>query len=108
MADCQKTTQDVTDRRIILEIDARETVSAIGSRRVASAARAMRMVALGREKDIFVGSHTGGNSAAIACTMIETAKLTGVDPQDWLADISARIPDHKTNRIDDPLSCYAS
>jgi len=28
-----------------------------------------------------VGSQTGGKSAAIACTLIETAKLNGVDPQ---------------------------
>jgi hypothetical protein len=28
-----------------------------------------------------VGSQTGGKSAAIAYTLIETAKLNGVDPQ---------------------------
>ena len=27
--------------------------------------------------------------------MIETAKLNGVDPQAWLADTLARIPDYK-------------
>lgn len=32
--------------------------------------------------------------------MIETAKLNGVDPQAWLADTLARLPDHKINRID--------
>jgi len=50
-----------------------------------------------------VGSQTGGKSAAIACTLIETAKLNGVDPQAWLADTLARIPDHKINRIEDLL-----
>ena|GEM_PF-4440970 len=47
---------------------------------------------------------TGGKSAAVAYTLIETAKLNGVvDPHAWLADTLARIPDHKINRIDDLL-----
>ena len=68
-----------------------------------TAERAMRSVALGRKNYLFVGSQTGGKSAAIAYTLIETAKLNGVDPQAWLADTLARIPDHKINRIDDLL-----
>ena len=68
-----------------------------------TAERAMRPVALGRKNYLFVGSQTGGKSAAIAYTLIETAKLNGVDPQAWLADTLARIPDHKINRIDDLL-----
>ena len=68
-----------------------------------TAERAMRAVALGRKNYLFVGSQTGGKSAAVAYTLIETAKLNGVDPQAWLADTLARIPDHKINRIDDLL-----
>jgi hypothetical protein len=52
---------------------------------------------------LFVGSLTGGRAAAIACTLIETAKLNGVDPHAWLADTLARIPDHKITRMDDLL-----
>ena len=66
-----------------------------------TAERAMRSVALGRKNYLFVGSKTGGKSAAIAYTLIETAKLNGVDPQAWLADTLARIADHKINRIDE-------
>lgn len=73
-----------------------------------TAERAMRAVALGRKNYLFVGSQTGGKSAAIAYTLIETAKLNGVDPQAWLADTLARIPDHKINRIDDLLPWNAS
>ena len=69
-----------------------------------TAERAMRAVALGRKNYLFVGSQTGGKSAAIAYTLIETAKLNGVDPQAWLANTLARIPDHKINRIDDLLT----
>jgi transposase len=68
-----------------------------------TAERAMRAVALGRKNYLFVGSQTGGKSAAIAYTLIETAKLNGVDPQAWLADTLARISDHKINRIDELL-----
>ena len=68
-----------------------------------TAERAMRAVALGRKNYLFVGSQTGGKSAAIAYTLIETAKLNRVDPQAWLADTLARIPDHKINRIDELL-----
>ena len=68
-----------------------------------TAERAMRAVALGRKNYLFVGSQTGGKSAAIAYTLIETAKLNGVDPQAWLVDTLARIPDHKITRIDDLL-----
>ena len=68
-----------------------------------TAERAMRAVALGRKNYLFVGSQTGGKSAAIAYTLIETAKLNGVDPQALLADTLARILDHKINRIDELL-----
>ena len=73
-----------------------------------TAERAMRPVALGRKNYLFVGSQTGGKSAAIAYTLIETAKLNGVDPQAWLADTLARIPDHKINRIDELLPWNAN
>jgi len=43
----------------------------------------------------------GGRSAAIAYTLIETAKLNGVDPQAWLTDVLKRIADHKITRRDE-------
>jgi transposase len=67
------------------------------------AERAMRPIALGRKNYLFMGSQAGGNAAAIAYTLIETAKLNGVDPQAWLTDTLARIADHKINRIDELL-----
>ena len=56
-----------------------------------TAERAMRAVASGCKIYLFVGSQTGGKSAAIAYTLIETAKLNRVDPQAWLADTLLRI-----------------
>jgi len=68
-----------------------------------SAERSMRCVALGRKNYLFMGSERGGQSAAIAYTLIETAKLNGVNPQAWLTDVLSRIADHKINRIDELL-----
>tara|TARA_R110002020_G_scaffold95692_1_gene229378 strand:+ start:115 stop:273 length:159 start_codon:yes stop_codon:yes gene_type:complete len=36
-------------------------------------------------------------------TIIETAKLNGLDPQAYLADVLDRIHDHKINRLDELL-----
>jgi hypothetical protein len=35
--------------------------------------------------------------------LIETAKLNGIDPQAWLADVFAPLPDHPTKQITDLL-----
>ena len=35
--------------------------------------------------------------------LIETAKLNDIDPQAWLADVLARLPDHPAKRIDQLL-----
>src|SRR3954452_13029096 len=67
------------------------------------AERALKPVALGRKNYLFVGSEGGGRSAAIAYTLIQTAKLNGVDPQAWLTDVLSRIADHKITRIDELL-----
>lgn len=68
-----------------------------------TAERAIRSVAVGRKNYLFVGSQTGGHAATIAYTLIETAKLNGVDPRGWLADTLACIPDYKITRVDDLL-----
>ncbi|MEE9590484.1 MAG: transposase domain-containing protein, partial [Hyphomicrobiaceae bacterium] len=52
---------------------------------------------------LFMRSDKGGKSVTIAYTLIEAAKLNGVDPQAWLTDVLARIADHKINRIDELL-----
>lgn len=72
------------------------------------AERAIRGLALGRKNYLFMGSEGGGRSAAIAYTLIETAKLNGVDPQAWLADVLGRIGDHPARRIDDLLPWNAA
>ncbi len=56
-----------------------------------------------RKNYLFAGSDAGGETLADAMTLIETAKLSGHDPQAYLADVLARINDHPINRIDDLL-----
>ena len=68
-----------------------------------AAERALRGIALGRKAWLFAGSERGGERAALMYTLIQTAKLNGVDPHAWLADVLARINDHPINRIDDLL-----
>ncbi len=60
-----------------------------------AAERALRGIALGRKSWLFCGSDRGGERAAIIYTLIATARLNDVDPQAWLADVLARINDHK-------------
>ncbi len=66
-----------------------------------AAERSIRPFALGRKNYMFMGSERGGKSAAIAHKLIETAKLSGVDPQAWLADALGRIADHKITQPDE-------
>jgi transposase len=37
----------------------------------------------------------------MAYTLIETAKLSGVDPQAWLTNVLGRIADHKITKLDE-------
>jgi transposase len=66
-----------------------------------AAERALR--ALGRKAWPFAGSDRGGDRAAVMFTLIQTAKLNGVDPQAWLADVLAPIADHNIQRLDQLL-----
>jgi transposase len=68
-----------------------------------AAERALRGVAVGRRNWTFAGSDRGGERAAAIYTLIESAKLNGIDPQAWLADLFARLPDHPAKRITDLL-----
>jgi transposase len=63
-----------------------------------AAERGMKSIALGRKNWLFAGSERGVKSAAIAYTLIETAKLNGVDPQAWLTDVLSRMPTTRSIR----------
>src|SRR6266704_5989219 len=55
-----------------------------------AAERGLRGIALGRKSWLFCGSDRGGQRAAVMYSLIVTAKMNGVDPQAWLADVLSR------------------
>ena len=62
----------------------------------------MRAIAVGRKNYLFCGSDTGGDRAASIYTLVQTAKLNGVNPEAYLKDILTKIADgHPINRIDE-------
>jgi transposase len=63
--------------------------------------RSIRPIALGRKNYLFMGSIGGGQAAATAYTLIETAKMNGVDPEAWLTWVLTLVADHKINKIDE-------
>jgi transposase len=68
-----------------------------------AAERALRGIAVGRRNWTFAGSDEGGRRAAAVYTLIETCKLNNVEPQAWLADVLARLPDYPIKRIGELL-----
>ena len=59
----------------------------------------MRPLALGRKDYLFMGSLAGGKAASIAYSLIETAKMNGLDPQAWLTEVLLRIPEQPHRRV---------
>ena len=60
--------------------------------------RQMRPVALGRKNALFAGSDSGGRHWAIVSTLIQTAKLNGIEPEAWLTNVLERIVSGQTKR----------
>jgi hypothetical protein len=67
------------------------------------AERALRGIAITRKNFLFLGSEAGGDRAAIIYTVLETAKLNGLDPEAYLANIIDRMakghPAHRLNEL---------
>jgi transposase len=58
--------------------------------------RSMRPIAMGRRNSLFSGSEGGAESWAILSSLVNTAKLNGIDPQAYLADVLERIVSGRT------------
>ena len=58
--------------------------------------RAIRPSVLTRKNALFAGSHGGARHWAVAMTLVQTAKLNGVDPMAWLADVLERSVSGRT------------
>ncbi len=68
-----------------------------------AAERAIKPIVLGRKNFLFAGADAGGEVLADAMTVIETAKLSGLNPEAYLADILGRIRLHDPKRMDELL-----
>ena len=56
--------------------------------------------ALGRKNWLFSGSlRSGHQRAANIMTLIQSAKLNGLDPYAYLSDVLKRLPTHKVTQI---------
>ena len=68
-----------------------------------AAERAMRPMCLGRKNWLFAGSDAGGERAAAIYSLTETAKLNGLDPEDYLRQVLERIAEHPVKRVHELL-----
>ena len=63
----------------------------------------MRPWALGRKNWLFAGSLESGKRAANVMSLIQSARLNGLDPYAYLADVLRRLPTHPDSQIDELL-----
>lgn len=68
-----------------------------------AAERALRPIAVGRKNWLFAGSVRGGEAAAIVLSFIESAKLHGLNPFQYLRDVLTRLPSAKAADLDSLL-----
>jgi len=63
----------------------------------------IRPIALGRSNWLFAGSLRGGQRAAAAMSLIQSAKLNGHDPYHYIKDVLGRLPTQPASRIEELL-----
>jgi transposase len=68
------------------------------------AERALRTIAITRKNFLFLGSDAGGDRAAVIYTVLQSAKLNGLDPEAYLADVIDRMAKgHPIHRLSELL-----
>lgn len=65
-----------------------------------AAERALRPLAVGRKNWLFAGSVRGGEAAAVVLSFIESARLHGLNPYEYLRDVLSRLPSAKDTDLD--------
>lgn len=84
--------------------DRKADASGSGRRRSVRHGQNVRVTALGRKNHLFAGSDGGADRWAVVATLLETAKLNGVEPYTYLKDVLERMVNgHPMSRIDDLL-----
>lgn len=67
------------------------------------AERTIRPVAMGRKSWLFAGSQAAGTRAAQIMSLLETAKMNGLEPYAWLSDVLSRLPSWPEERLNELL-----
>jgi hypothetical protein len=62
--------------------------------------REIRPVALGKKNYMFAGSDAGGERAAAMYSLLNSAKLNGLNPEAYLRHVLERIADTKITQVD--------
>jgi transposase len=63
----------------------------------------IRPITLGRNNWLFAGSERAGKRAAAVQSLIQSARLNGLDPYVYIKDVLERLPTHKARAIEDLL-----
>ena len=63
----------------------------------------IRPVAQGRANWLFAGSLRAGQRAAAIMSLIQSARMNGLDPYAYLKDVLTRLPTHKASQIEELL-----
>lgn len=63
----------------------------------------IRPIALGRSNWLFAGSLRAGQRAAAIMSLIQSARMNGIDPYAYLKDVFTRLPTLPASRIEDLL-----
>ena len=63
----------------------------------------IRPWAVGRKNWLFSGSLAAGARAADIMSLIQTAKMNGIEPMAYLTDVLTRLPTHPNSRIEELL-----
>jgi transposase len=64
---------------------------------------AIRPIAIGKKNWLFAGSEAAGQRAAAIQSLLETARMNGIEPMAWLTDTLEKLPAWPNSRIDELL-----
>ena len=63
----------------------------------------IRPIAIGRSNGLFAGSLRAGQRAAAVMSLLQSARLNGLDPYSYIKDVLARLPTQPAGRIEELL-----
>ena len=68
----------------------------------------IRPIAIGRNNWLFAGSLRAGQRAAAIMSLVQSARMNGHDPDQYLKDVLTLLPTHKASRVGDAAASLAT